>query len=88
MTYYKIQQMEICYDPKRTNGLYFAKVSVKAAKNYEDFFDPHKPSRVEDLEVILNGPGTNKARRKIGFQLKSKGMDLNIRNDNITPLKH
>jgi len=80
--------MEICYDPDRTNGRYFAKVSVKASENYEDSFNPHKPSRVENLEVILNGPGTNKARRKIRSQLKFKGMDLNIRNDNITPLKY
>ena len=80
--------MEICYDPDRMNGRYFAEVSVATFDEFRDRSDPSKATQVEKLEVILNGPGINKARRKIGLQLKFRGMDLNIRNDNITPLKY
>lgn len=81
MTYYDVHPIEICHDPYRINGFYFAKVNIGVREGVWD-----KPSRTEKLEVILNGPGVNKAIKKVTKQLTTLGIHIDLYKKDFVPL--
>ncbi len=58
---------EIKYDPSRGNGHYYASVNYEVSRN--------GTSTPVEREVVLNGPGTNKAIKKIERTLRSEGFN-------------
>lgn len=66
---------QICYDSNRTTGYYYANLAFDAKDNHSNGFSSiDNPTQTHHMEVILSGPGLNKAKKKIEKQLASKGI--------------
>ena len=77
MSDYSIQPVQICYDPNRCNGRFYARVHVeKKTTTHPATIDRGEltQKRTHNIEVILNGPGKSKAEKKIRRQLYSYGI--------------
>lgn len=61
-------RIKICYDSKRYNSHYFARVRITVSEG----------KREKNLEVILNGSGRNKAIKKVQSKLRSMGINTRI----------
>jgi hypothetical protein len=62
----------IHHDPRRTNSYYYASVTVTSSEK-KDKSTEEKVCETRNLEVILNGSGTSKARKKIEHHLHVLG---------------
>ena len=67
----------IYHDLRRPNGYWYATVPIYEVQRDSQFTKVHKSTRIRDLEVILNGGGLSKARKKIYRQLNSFGININ-----------
>jgi hypothetical protein len=84
MSSYKIIA-NIVKEQKGSNSCFVAKVMVNEYLPNHNYFPegrPDRPDRVRTLDVILNGPGENKAQEKIRKMLKSLRIN-NIENTYI-----
>jgi hypothetical protein len=86
MEYYHLRHATIHHEPERYNGRYYARVVIDVMAPKMSFDSEPKLRRIEDLEVILNGPGMNKAVKKINSQLLARGITRNVSKYDITPL--
>lgn len=62
---------QVYYDHKRPNGRYYLKIKLHGR---EDFASEDVEER--ELEIVLNGAGKNKARRKAFNQFRSMGLKI------------
>ena len=67
-------QATIYHDPKRTNSQYYALVEVTKID-----FNSTKYSHYKNLEIILNGHGESKCKKKIERALKTEGVNIGNR---------
>lgn len=63
----------IYHDPSRTNSQYYALVEVIKDKGFGS------SSHYRNLEIILNGPGESKCKKKIERTLKTEGINIGNR---------
>ena len=66
---------KIIYDPKRPNGYYYMEIKLQVYRA-DQKKETSYPTKEETLEIILNGPGTNKARKKAMSRFRFLGIEV------------